>query len=446
MSPEQARGQGVDFRSDQFTFGAILYELATGRQAFRRESPAQTIAAIIEDQPESLATRAPGLPGPLRWVIERCLAKDPTERYASTLDLSRELRGLREHIGEVGGSASSPAGPPRPVTRRRMLTLGLVALVAVPLATWLGPPLIDRATLALGLRPLAGAATRGGAALPHAVADAGGPGARRRHRGAPDRAARAARALPRRALGGALEQRGPGRRHERRPRRPRAGRDARGHRQRPASRRPVAAHRHARGREPQPDVTCGDGVRDRRARGGRRLDAGARAQRERGRAAAGGRKRRRGGGNAHGPGLRHLGLGRSPLRARSLRAEPASGERDRAVQSRARARPALRAGARRSGRGLLAPLRERAQARARAARRAALPARARARRSRARALDHARHDPRRQRPRRAGARRLPEGPRPRPPQRRRATGARAGARPPRALRRSRDALQAGRSS
>ena len=88
-------------------------------QAFRRESPAQTIAAIIEDQPESLATRAPGLPGPLRWVIERCLAKDPTERYASTLDLARELRGLREHIGEVGASGSSPAGPPRPVVERR---------------------------------------------------------------------------------------------------------------------------------------------------------------------------------------------------------------------------------------------------------------------------------------------------------------------------------------
>ena len=51
MSPEQARGRGVDYRSDQFTLGAILYEMATGRQAFRRETPAQTIAAIIEDPP-----------------------------------------------------------------------------------------------------------------------------------------------------------------------------------------------------------------------------------------------------------------------------------------------------------------------------------------------------------------------------------------------------------
>ena len=63
MSPEQARGQAVDFRSDQFSLGAILYELATGRQAFRRESPAQTLAAIIQDEPEPLAHAQPGLAG-----------------------------------------------------------------------------------------------------------------------------------------------------------------------------------------------------------------------------------------------------------------------------------------------------------------------------------------------------------------------------------------------
>ena len=59
MSPEQARGQAVDFRSDQFAMGAILYELATGHQAFRRESPAQTMTAIIEDAPEPLAVPLP---------------------------------------------------------------------------------------------------------------------------------------------------------------------------------------------------------------------------------------------------------------------------------------------------------------------------------------------------------------------------------------------------
>jgi serine/threonine-protein kinase len=112
MSPEQARGRPVDFRTDQFTLGAILYELATGRQAFRRETPAQTIAAIIEDPPESLSTLNPALPPPLRWVIDRCLAKQPSDRYASTLDLARELRGVREHLPEVDSSGPSPPVAP----------------------------------------------------------------------------------------------------------------------------------------------------------------------------------------------------------------------------------------------------------------------------------------------------------------------------------------------
>ena len=154
MSPEQARGKAVDFRSDQFTLGAILYELATGRQAFRRDSPAQTIASIIEDSPEPLTTRNPTLPPPLRWVIERCLAKDPAERYASTLDLARELRGLRERLAEAGSSGSSPSGISGFGPRQRPLALALLALVAIPVATWLGPPAIERATLALGLRSI----------------------------------------------------------------------------------------------------------------------------------------------------------------------------------------------------------------------------------------------------------------------------------------------------
>ena len=109
MSPEQARGREVDYRSDQFTLGAILYEMATGRQAFLRETPAQTIAAIIEDPPQPLAELCPQMPPPVRWVIERCLEKEPAARYASTLDLARELKSLREHLAEVGGS--SPSSP-----------------------------------------------------------------------------------------------------------------------------------------------------------------------------------------------------------------------------------------------------------------------------------------------------------------------------------------------
>jgi serine/threonine-protein kinase len=156
MSPEQARGHAVDFRSDQFTLGAILYELATGQQAFRRETPAQTIAAIIEDPPEPITTRNPALPPPLRWVIERCLAKDPAERYASTLDLARELRGLREHLPEVGGSGSSAPlhlGSYRLRGRRHKVAL-LAGALAVVAALWAGRPLVERMAVGVGWRPV----------------------------------------------------------------------------------------------------------------------------------------------------------------------------------------------------------------------------------------------------------------------------------------------------
>jgi serine/threonine-protein kinase len=155
MSPEQARAQAIDFRSDQFTLGAILYELASGRQAFKRETAAQTIAAIIEDPPEPLATLNPALPPPVRWLIERCLAKEPGERYASTLDLARELRGLRERLGETTGSGSwaSAAIGRVAVQARRPLSVALVAglVAALSLAV---PSVRERLAVALELRPV----------------------------------------------------------------------------------------------------------------------------------------------------------------------------------------------------------------------------------------------------------------------------------------------------
>jgi hypothetical protein len=97
MSPEQASGRAVDFRSDQFSVGLILYEMATGRKAFDRPTPVETLSAIIRDEPEPLAALAPRLATPVRWVIERCLAKDPEERYASTRDLAREWKQFQRN-------------------------------------------------------------------------------------------------------------------------------------------------------------------------------------------------------------------------------------------------------------------------------------------------------------------------------------------------------------
>ena len=94
MSPEQAAGRIVDHRSDQFALGVILYELATGVRAFKRDSAAQTLAAIIEDEPEPLEVRNPQVPSQLSRTIARCLSKKPADRYESTRDLAHDLRDL----------------------------------------------------------------------------------------------------------------------------------------------------------------------------------------------------------------------------------------------------------------------------------------------------------------------------------------------------------------
>ncbi len=109
MSPEQAVGNAVDFRSDQFSLGTMLYELATGRRAFQRATSAETIVAVMREEPEPIAKLNPKIPAPLRWIIERCLAKDAEQRYASTRDLARDLAGLRDHLGELSGEIAAGA-------------------------------------------------------------------------------------------------------------------------------------------------------------------------------------------------------------------------------------------------------------------------------------------------------------------------------------------------
>ena len=133
MSPEQASGQPVDFRSDQFTLGAILYEMATGRRAFQRKTGAETLVAIMREEPESLSQLAPKAPAPIRWIVERLLAKDPEERYASTKDLARDLASVRDHLSETSASgALEPAERARP--RRRGWLLPAAAALAAGLA------------------------------------------------------------------------------------------------------------------------------------------------------------------------------------------------------------------------------------------------------------------------------------------------------------------------
>src|SRR6516164_7132149 len=129
MSPEQASGQPLDFRSDQFSLGAILYEMAAGRRAFQRTTGAETLVAIIREEPEPLSQAAPKAPAPVRWIVERCLAKDPEERYASTKDLARDLKSMRDQLTETAVSGAMTSAEPAKRSRRGWLAPALLALV-----------------------------------------------------------------------------------------------------------------------------------------------------------------------------------------------------------------------------------------------------------------------------------------------------------------------------
>ncbi len=112
MSPEQVRGAAVDYRSDQFSFGVILYEMATGKQAFLRDSAVLTMSAVVTDEPPVMDPAVQSkLPPPLRWTMDRCLSKEASRRYESTRDLYADLRAQREHLSEAYSSGSLPALP-----------------------------------------------------------------------------------------------------------------------------------------------------------------------------------------------------------------------------------------------------------------------------------------------------------------------------------------------
>ena len=161
LSPEQVRGVAADTRSDIFSFGAVLYEMLSGRRPFRRDTAAETMTAILREEPLPVRDLAPASPPPLRWIIERCLAKEREGRYDSTQDLARELHSLKDHASEIGGQAlvtvESPAARlrgPGMGWAAVIAALGLVAVAAAALAVkWYSPkplPTFKRLTFQRG--------------------------------------------------------------------------------------------------------------------------------------------------------------------------------------------------------------------------------------------------------------------------------------------------------
>jgi serine/threonine protein kinase len=167
MSPEQARGDPVDARSDIFSLGAVLYEMLTGRHPFRRGSEAETTTAILRDAPPDLGRLAGVAPGAIARLVGRCLEKRPEDRFQTASDLALALDVLgrgEEWVGRApsasrGDVASEPAtstalARPRVWLRR---TAGLVALLAVAAAAWLlsrPPPPSQRVVSLTSMRGL----------------------------------------------------------------------------------------------------------------------------------------------------------------------------------------------------------------------------------------------------------------------------------------------------
>jgi len=157
MSPEQARGLVADHRSDVFSLGAVLFEMLTGRRAFKGTTPADTLSAILREDPTERLPAGSELPAGVLRVVRRCLEKAPEDRFQSARDLAFAIEGAATGPQEVAPEAIP--GPPR--LRLRWLLVGLAsALSLLGLGLLAGrltsdsptaPPTFQRLTFRLGL-------------------------------------------------------------------------------------------------------------------------------------------------------------------------------------------------------------------------------------------------------------------------------------------------------
>jgi eukaryotic-like serine/threonine-protein kinase len=168
MAPEQVRGKVVDGRADLFAFGAVLYEMITGARAFQRDTPADTMTAILKEDPPELAGIRTDLPPALDRIIRHCLEKNPAERFQSARDVAFALEALSGTAATTVVAVQSGATErARPSTNRRELAawlLALAAIVAVGVAVWRWPaaptsPPVSRFSLTLDASDAALSAT-----------------------------------------------------------------------------------------------------------------------------------------------------------------------------------------------------------------------------------------------------------------------------------------------
>jgi len=127
MSPEQVRGEAVDHRSDIFSFGVVLYEMLSGRQAFGRETAAESMTAILKEDPPEIAATGSGLSPALLRIVQHCLEKKPGERFQSARDVAFALQSLSGSAATIGPSAAVARRGWRPWLIALLLPAGVLA-------------------------------------------------------------------------------------------------------------------------------------------------------------------------------------------------------------------------------------------------------------------------------------------------------------------------------
>jgi Tol biopolymer transport system component len=141
MSPEQVEGRQIDSRSDIFSLGVILHEMATGSRPFVGDSSASLMSSILKDEPELVSDLKPDLPRQLGRITKSCLAKRPDRRFQSAQDVRNQLSELREELSTRDSppvvKKAAESRPAKPAWIRRSIGTAIVLLFAVSLAWWL---------------------------------------------------------------------------------------------------------------------------------------------------------------------------------------------------------------------------------------------------------------------------------------------------------------------
>jgi serine/threonine protein kinase/Tol biopolymer transport system component len=133
MSPEQVRGKAADHRADIFAFGAILYEMLAGKRAFQKPTSAETMTAILNEDPPGISQVAPNIPPGLQRVVHRCLEKNPEQRFHSASDLAFALEALSD---SASASTSAIAPAKSPISWTWIAASGVAIVIAAALVAW----------------------------------------------------------------------------------------------------------------------------------------------------------------------------------------------------------------------------------------------------------------------------------------------------------------------